>query len=309
MGLIGLEAIGCYRPEQSLDVFELGKTLAAKDEFIRSKLGFVSLARKPADMESSDMCVEAFRRLPITIDPDSIDCLVVVSQNPDRYGLPHTSCIVQHKLELSPHIACFDISLGCSGFVQGLSVVTAFMEAQGLKRGLLFTADPYSKVIDLKDRNTAMLFGDAAACTVLSDRPLWTAGKTLHFTSGKVSRAINVNDARTLTMEGNLVFQMVARSVPGQIKECIEANGLGFEDIDLFLVHQGSKYIVDTLRKRLKLAPEKMPFAAADIGNTVSSSLPLLLADNTLVGAARRLVLSGFGVGLQSATTVLTRKS
>jgi 3-oxoacyl-[acyl-carrier-protein] synthase-3 len=179
------------------------------------------------------------------------------------------------------------------------------MQGNQMKCGLLFTADPYSKVINPNDRNTSLLFGDGATCTLISNSPRYTVGKTLHHTSGSMCHAIKVEkESRHLHMDGNQVFRFVAVNVPRQIEKCLHLNRCNLDEVDLLLVHQGSKYIVETLAKSLQISFKKMPFQAEKVGNTVSSSLPLMLADY-LDCTYKCILLSGFGVGLSSATTLL----
>ena len=109
-----------------------------------------------------------------------LHALIVVTQNGDGEGLPHTAAIVQHKLGLPTRVAAFDISLGCSGFVYGLYALKGFLDATGGQNGIMVTADPYSKVIDREDRITSLLFGDAATATWLGESPIWQLGE-VHF--------------------------------------------------------------------------------------------------------------------------------
>ena len=149
--MIGIKAIASYLPEQQVSNVDRAEEAGKDVEFIIDKVGFTSLLRKSNEQDTSDLCVHAFEALLANnpyINKEEIDCLIVVTQNPDGFGLPHTSAIVQHKLGLSENVAAFDVSLGCSGFVYALDVIQAFMSAQGLQHGLLFTSDPYSKVID-----------------------------------------------------------------------------------------------------------------------------------------------------------------
>ena len=108
-------------------------------------------------------------------------------------------------------------------------------------------------------------------------------------------------------MNGRAVFNFCAQTVPGDIREVVKRNGLTLDDIDLFLLHQGSKFIVEAIRTRLGLSEERVPFGAGSYGNTVSSSIPLLLAETLECPGIRRMVLSGFGVGLSWASCVLSR--
>lgn len=312
MSDVGIEAIGYHLPSATLDCVAVGEPLNASPDFIDQKLGFRKLCRKPGGQATSELAAKAFYDLceRTSLDPQQIECLVVVTQNPDGGGIPHVSARLHRQLELPGAVACFDISLGCSGFVHGLEIARGFMQLQGLKRGLLFTADPYSIIIDPNDRDTALLFGDGAACTLLSSQPRLRIGKTCYATGSEFADAILVDErGGSLRMNGNQVFRYVARSVPKQIKQCLQANHCELEEIDLFLLHQGSKYIVNTLMSNLRLDPERVPFTATDCGNTVSSSIPIMLAPllQQTEGPPARTLLSGFGVGLAAATTVAFR--
>jgi len=267
----------------------------------------LEIARKSADEDVSDMCVKAFEQLKAKgAAPEHVDILIVVTQNPD-FNIPHSSAIVHGKLALNEDCACFDISLGCSGFVYALSVIEATMVANGFNTGLLFTADPYSKVVNPEDKNTSLLFGDAAAVTLINNQPFYTAGKYQFGTRGKHYRELICRDNH-LYMNGRAIFNFTAKTIPGSISKVLEINDLSPEEVDKYLFHQGSKFIVDTLTKRINLAPEKVVFGAGGYGNTVSSSIPILLEKEMADGDAEKLVICGFGVGLSWASTVLHRQ-
>ena len=305
--MIGIKAIGSFvAPNTVSNHARRGQ--AGKDEgFIRDKIGFEALAKRDPGQETSDMCVAAFEDLRRTpgFDPATVDCLVVCTQNPDAHGLPHTSAIVHGKLGLGPDVASFDISLGCSGYVYGLAMMTAFMAANGLRSGLLFTADPYSKIIDPQDWDTELLFGDAATVTWLGEAPVYACRPAIFGTDGSMGHSIAVAErGGTLRMLGSNVFKFSMTAVPEQIRRYLAREGLGEDDIDLFLFHQGSRFIVDNLTRKLGLPPEKVPFEAGQVGNTVSSSLPLMLKQR-LQAPPPRVLMSGFGVGLSWATMVL----
>ena len=185
------------------------------------------------------------------------------------------------------------------------------MQVNDLSTGLFFTADPYSKILDPQDKNTVLLFGDAAAVTLLEPaaRPgAWVAPLFRFCTRGKDGGALE-NRNGALRMNGRAVFNFSATDVPIQIRALLQEAGLGVNDIDLFLLHQGSKFIVDQLRKRLDVPSDRVPINLAGQGNTVSSSLPLLLRDYLDDPKLRRIVLSGFGVGLSWASCLLTRST
>lgn len=304
---IGICAISSFVPPARLNVRERVLEFGVTEDFLIKKTGYLSLARKRDGQETSDLAQRAVQPL-LDARPDlrdALGALVVVTQNPDGYGLPHTSAILHGLLGLPSAIAAFDISLGCSGWVYGLSVLKSFLEANAMECGLLVTADPYSKVLDSGDKNTALLFGDAATATLLGREDLaWRVGKFVFGTDGKKWADLRVDENRTLRMNGTGVFTFSATKVPLCVKEVVAANGLALEDVDRFLLHQGSRYIVDTIGARLG-APEKTPFSDNGIGNSVSSTIPLLLGGGDF-DSDRKVVACGFGVGLSWGATVLT---
>ena len=307
--MIGIQSIASFVPGFKVDNLARGSRYGRDEDFIREKIGFVSLPRKEKEMETSDMCVAAFEALcaKCKIDRQTVDSILVCTQNPDGFGLPHTASIVHAKLNLPTTVAAFDVSLGCSGFVYCLNLLSNLMAGNGFRKALLFTADPYSKVIDPLDYTTELLFGDAATCTLLSTEPIYVIGKTLFGTEGRRNKTISVDaNSRKITMDGKDVFNFALRIIPQHIIACIKANDLSIDAIDLFLLHQASRYIVINLRKKLGLPEKKAPFLAAEFGNTVSSTIPLML-ESCLDKKMKHILLSGFGVGLSWASTVIKR--
>lgn len=304
---IGIKNIGFHLPSQYQSNYDYREKFEVDDHFIENKIGFRKVALKAEEEDTSDLCVRAFEdlRKKEPIDLNTIDALVVVTQSPD-VNIPHTSAIVHSKLDLPENIACFDISLGCSGFVYALGAVEAMITQHGFRNALLFTADPYSKVVDREDKNTALLFGDAAAVTLVGENPVWASGKYNFGTIGKKHAELMIVEEK-LFMNGRAIFEFAARYIPGDIKKLLEKNNLTSEDIDLFALHQGSKYLIDTLVRRTRTSPEKMPFVAGEYGNTVSSSLPIFLAEYLDKPNIKRILISGFGVGLSWASTILAR--
>lgn len=304
--MVGVVAVGCHLPAERQDNLEIGPSYGFDEAFLRNKLGFVSVARKPKEQETSDLCVAAFEDLlqRTQLDPKTLDVVVVVTQNPDGHGLPHTSAIVHRKLGLPMSCFAFDISLGCSGFVAGLAIVKGFLKATGRKRAVLFTADPYSKVMDPADRNTFLIFGDGATATLISEEGPWQIGEFDVGTDGGKCDAIAVREDGKLFMNGRAVFDFCALNVPGSVQRTLSANGIEKADVSNFLLHPGSRYIVDAVAKRLGLGA--VAFPAADYGNTVSSSIPMMLAGLDPATSPTVLVC-GFGVGLGWSTTVLRK--
>jgi len=305
-----ITAIASYVPGLYEDNLQKQEKFNVDREFILNKLGVRRVSRKGEAEDTSDMCVKAFHALPEEDRPERTDCIVVCTQNPDGGGIPHVSAIVHGKLGLEEDCACFDIALGCSGYVYSLSILQSFMESNGFATGLLFTADPYSKIIDPDDKNTAMLFGDAATVTVLKNGTDAGDGflldRFVFQTRGADWDALHNADG-SLFMNGRAIFNFALTNVPVQVDRLLDMSGLETKDVDLFLFHQGSKFIVDNLRKKMGLLPEQVPMEIEQYGNTVSSSIPLLLELVLKEKDKRIIVMSGFGLGLSWASCLAIR--
>ncbi len=306
--MIGIEAIGTYLPMGRVDNTTRLDFFGIDKKFLEEKTGMLKVAIKSPNEETSDLCVQAYSNLRELIEFNSshIDCIIVCTQNPDSYGLPHTSAVVHGKLKLNDHCSAFDISLGCSGFVYGLSIIQSFMQFNDFRKGILFTADPYSKVIDPNDKNVSLLFGDGATATLLGDDAEWTAGKFLLGTRGTGNDAIRIRDEdRILEMNGRSVLSFSVTTVPDNINEMLIKNDTDINEVDCFVLHQGSRYIIKLLTENLGVSSDKVLFCAEDYGNTVSSSIPMIL--KRLDQKYKKVVIAGFGVGLSWGSTILTK--
>jgi 3-oxoacyl-[acyl-carrier-protein] synthase-3 len=306
--MIGIAHITTYVPGRFESNRDRMQAFEIDEAFLRDKIGVSRVSRKEEGEDTSDLALHATRALVDAgvVALDQVQCLVVCTQNPDGGGIPHVSAIVHGELGLLESCASFDIALGCSGYVYGLSVVSAFMHANGLRTGILVTADPYSKIVDPEDKNTALLFGDAATATLLTDTGNWIPERFAFFTRGADRAALQVEAGR-LRMNGRAVFNFSATVVPTQVDALLEAAGLRRDQVDRYFFHQGSRFIVDTIAMRMKLPQDKVALGLDTQGNTVSSSIPLLLAPsiNGANPAGTVFVLSGFGVGLSSASAIL----
>lgn len=306
--MIGIHDIAYALPERRSDNATRAGALGVPLATLSRRIGVQQIALKSEGDDTSDLAAAAgealFSRGPVR--REEIECLVVVTQNPDGHGLPQTSARVHAKLGLPAHCASFDVGLGCSGYVYGLSILRGFMESNGLRRGLLVTADPYSKIVDAEDKRTALLFGDAAAATLLGDDPVWRIGRFDFGTDGARADSLCVNPSSgRLFMDGRAVLQFAMDVVPDSLRRAANLNGLTLNQIDRVVLHQGSRVVVENIGEALGLA-DRTGFFIEDYGNTVSSSIPIALADHLQPGD-RHVALSGFGVGLSWASAVLTR--
>lgn len=259
----------------------------------------------------------------------SIDLVVCVTQNPDR-RIPHNSAGIVESLGLPSTTAAFDISLGCSGYVYAVSIVEGFLERCGMGNALLVTCDPYSRIIAPEDKETNSVFGDAATASwIRSGTGRCVTLAAVFGTDGSQGDAIEVpaggarkpfvsilgdegvaayerSDLR-LYMRGRAVFNFVMTTVPESIDASLAKAGLAINDIDHFALHQGSIYMLDALARRAGIPADKVLKNMDRFGNTVSSTIPMLLADLDQEGrlSGSTVLVSGFGVGLSWGTAIL----
>lgn len=268
---------------------------------------------------SSDMAVCAAEALfrEHDIDRNSIDYLLLCTQTPD-YPLPTTACLVQDRLGLRKNTGAIDFNLGCSGFVYGLSLADGLIRTGEVKRVLLITSETYSKLIDKDDRSLRTIFGDGAAATLVeaTDRPslsmfeFGTDGSgadTLIAGQGGFREAADVIPPRhrhrwksNLYMDGPSLINFTVSAIPGVIDQILKRAELDLEEIDMFLMHQATLKMLSMLQQRIGVAPEKMPIRLEDLGNTVSSTIPILihgLRNSQDLKPDMKTIMLGFGVG------------
>jgi 3-oxoacyl-[acyl-carrier-protein] synthase III len=307
--MLGIKSIASYLPVGRKKNTDFSATFDFDEDFLRDKIGVLERAVKAPSQDTSDLALLALERLLIQngLSKESIQAVVVVTQNPDR-NIPHASALVHGLAGLPESCAVFDISLGCSGYVYGLSILSSFMQANGMNTGVLITADPYSKIIDESDRNTVLLFGDAATATLITDEPTWTLESFTFGSKGKDWAAIRTDDGK-FVMDGRAVFNFAATQVPIDVRLLLGRAGLAPDEVDRYVMHQGSRFIVKTIAGRLKQPLSKFPIEIEHCGNTVSSTIPLILEQEMKRDdpATRTMVLSGFGVGLSWASCLCRR--
>ncbi len=305
--MIGITEIGTYLPKKRIETADLVSNFGVDESFIETKTGFSQLSRKGSEETVVDMCEQAFNDLQerSSLNVEDIDFISVCTQNPDVV-LPQVSAMLQDRLNIPASCASYDIALGCSGFVYSITLAEAFMERQQFKSGIVFTCDPYSPHLAEDDKNTQLLFGDGATATYLSDKPIFSIHDAAFATIGSKAKALIKEKESTIFMDGRDIFNFTMRDVPATLKRCVAANQCELEDIDLFVIHQASKYVVSNLSKRMKIPAESIPFMAGQYGNTVSSSIPLVLKE-FLKDNHSTIALCGFGVGLSIAAVILRR--
>ncbi len=301
--------IGVHIPPARQSNLPLLSGFGVDEDFMRRKIGVVSRAVKEPDQQASDLCVEAFtdlaRKLP-ELDKDSIQLACLNTLFPDS-PMPHTSAVIHQLLGLPASCMTFDLSHGCAGFAHALAIATSVADRFAFDHVLVFTCDPLSRAVDLSDRDTALIFGDAFTVTYLCRSGPGYRLVDAGFGTRPGSAAVARYEGR-IVMEGGAILKHAVREVPPAIRRLLERHHLCEDDIDLFLLHPGSKYLVDILRDELGVTEDRLPFEASEYGNTGASSIPLMLASRLDAGCpTARILLSGFGAGFSWGACLLER--
>ena len=301
-------------------------------EKIAAKTGITSRHVAGEDEYTSDLAAGAARALEREhgVDLQTVDYLIVCTETPDFY-LPSTSLMVHDLLGLPNTCGATDITLGCSGYVYGLGLAKGLIDSGQAARVLLITADTYNRLLNPQDRSVRTIFGDGAAATLVTAS---ADGGGVHSfvygSEGAGGRALVVPnggmrpgsrypdaspDARGLVasgydlyMDGPEVFNFTLRVVPPTVEKVLEKAGLQRDDIDTWIFHQANAYMLGHLRRKLDIPADRFLVDMADVGNTVSSTIPIVLARAAERGGLQpgsRSLLLGFGVGLSWAGAIV----
>lgn len=282
---------------------------------------------------TSDLCYAACKQLlsELKWNTEEIGILIFISQSRD-YFLPATAIILQDRLKLPTSTIAFDISLGCSGYVYGLSVISSLMNTTQTKKALLMVGDVSSFSLNKRDKSTYPLFGDAGTVTALEldkgAQPMnfalnsdGSGYDTIIIPDGGVRNPLT-NESyiekeiekgiwrsnRNLKLDGLNVFNFSITKVHPQIEKLFNECGKNLSDIDYFVFHQANKLIIETIRKKLKIEANKVPYSLKDYGNTSSASIPLTIVTelkNKVISNKLSMLFCGFGVGLSWGSVIL----
>ncbi len=295
--------------------------------------GIAERRKAPDGVVTSDLCFQTAEKLisELQWNKEEIEALVFVSQSGD-YLLPATSVILQHRLGLTKNCLAFDVGLGCSGYVYGLSVVSGLLQSGQIKKALLLAGDATDFSRPYKDKSVYPLFGDAGTATAMEYNPSASPAYFNLQSDGSGFESIIIYDglARNspsvhsfvpkeiekgierrpmdVVLNGAAVFDFSLREVPPSIKKTIAFAHTAADNIDYFVLHQANLLMNETVRKLMKLPSEKFPYSLREFGNTSSASIPLTIVTQLRQQVTEKqltFLFSGFGVGLSWGTCIL----
>ncbi len=331
---VGIKALAAAVPSTIIDNYKYTQFFEA--EQVKQVVDKIEIYnRRFADEKtcSSDLCFAAAKKLfeDNNVNASEIDLLIFISQTPD-YRMPATSVLLQERLGLSTSTVAFDINLGCSAFIYGLSVAFSMLSTGNFHKALILDGETRSKVYSPKDRRTAFLFGDGGVAALIErDKNFGTSyfslnsdgslgdlikinagGYRMPSSSDTVQEKVvdeygNIRSDEQGYMNGSDVFNFVISEVPKDIKRIISYSGKEINALDFYVFHQANNFINKYLAKKLKLDTIKIPTTVEKYGNTSSVSVPLTIIDQLKgkMDGDKELLLSAFGVGMTWATAIV----
>lgn len=346
--MVYINAISYYFPEKSYSNKEIieeyvkycpaQNRIEITEEDIFKQCGIVKRYASEIEETAKDIGNKSALKLfeEWSIDKSKIDYLIFISDALDYKG-PTTACVMQYDLGLSENCAAIDVLHGCTGYIYGLSLAKALITSGQCENVLIVTADTPSKVVHPADIDLRAIFSDAGASTLVSNKKLdgflnWEIGNFIFGTDGKGEKNLFVERSATknaadiewlkqhehipgglrrgrMLMNSPQIFLFALRRVPSLINQVLEKNKQDFEKIDYFVLHQANGQMLEFIRKKIKIPEEKFIINIAEIGNTVSATIPIALkemVDNKKIKPSQKMLLGGFGIGYSWGGTIIT---
>jgi len=321
-----------YLPDKILSNDDLAKQFEGFNaKKVSKKIGISERHIAGEDETALDLAERACSMLFDSYDRQKVDFLIFCTQSPE-YILPTTACVLQNRLGLRTDIGAFDYNLGCSGYVYGLAMAKSLIAGGMALSVLLVTAETYSKYIHPQDRSNRSIFGDAATATIIEASDKEGIGEFVFGTDGSGADNLIVRNGASknpydseallreyspgnfstdnyLYMNGPDIFNFTIEAVPKAVEACLSKNKVTFEDIDLVILHQANKYMLNYLKLKMGIPDEKFFIAMEGVGNTVSNSIPIALKmamENAIMATGGKVLLVGFGVGYSWSAAIIT---
>lgn len=331
---VGITALSACVPPEVYYNKDLGYLIPQEEiEKTIENIGIVERRIAAPDVTASDLCFKAAQQLmrDNDIQPESIDVLLFMSQTGD-YRIPATSCLLQHRLGLPKETMCFDISLGCSGYLFALSTAFAYASLPGVNRVLLLDGETFSKIVNRRDKVDWPLYGDAGTATLI-EKGDFGQSTFMFYTDGsgedklKIQAGMrnpitpescvereqeegNIRSDLEVFMDGMDVFNFAISKVPKSVKLLLSETGKTIDEVDYLVFHQANRFMMDFFVKKLKISQDRVPYCIHKYGNTSSASVPLTIASELSgkLNGTHTVMLSAFGAGLSWGSAIMTTR-
>ena len=327
-----IKQIEYYLPEKVVTNEDLEKEFPEWNaEKVANKIGVLERHVSGENETATDMAYKVSSML-FEKSPEvkkELDFILLCTQSPD-FKLPPSACVLQERLGLPTDIGALDFNLGCSGWVYGLALAKGLICSGTAKNILLITSETYNKYIHEKDKGNKSLFGDGAAATLISTEGFSCIGDFVFGTDGKGENNLKVKTGGSkyphllgevslddngyilasdnLYMNGPEIFNFTLDAVPSLMSECIQKNGIAEDEINLYVLHQANKYMLNTIRKVCCISKDRFYVNMEHTGNTVSSTVPIAIKNALEDGSISNgfhVLVAGFGVGYSYGACIL----
>ena len=324
MQSIGIKGIGYYVPENVFTNFDFEKIIDTSDEWIRTRTGIIERRFASKEQATSDLATEASLKAikNAKINKEDVDMIILATTTAD-YIVQGAACIVQNKLGLKK-IPCFDLNAACTGFIYGLEVAYSLVKSGLYKNVLVIGAETLSRIVDMQNRNTCVLFGDGAAAAIIGEVEkgygflgfsIGAEGEDNMILKVPAGGSKKPNDEETIKnrenfviMKGQDVFKFAVSTLPKVTSDALEKAKLKVNDLSMVFPHQANLRIIESAAKRMKFPLEKFYMNLSRYGNTSSASVGIALGEAIEKGLVKKgdnIALTGFGGGLTYGSTII----
>lgn len=318
--------IGSYLPEKILSNTDLEKMVDTNDQWIKERTGIERRHIAANGEYTSDLCLKATERAlqDAQLKVTDLDLILIATSTPDQV-MPNTATVLQYKLGVSG-IPCLDVSAACSGFIYALSVADQFIKTGMYKNVLVVGAEILHRMVNYKDRETCILFGDGAGAWVLSQTPydskdglfsthlrangevgdlfvLPAGGSKIPFTQEVLDK-----NQHFVIMKGREIFRHAVRTLTECCQLALKTNHLQSDQVDWVVPHQANVRILDSVAEHFEIPKEKVIVSLKETGNTSAASIPLAFDMAVKEGKIKRgqmILLAAFGAGLTSGSALM----
>ena len=324
MQSIGIKGMGYYVPENVFTNFDFEKIIDTSDEWIRTRTGIIERRFASKDQATSDLATEASLKAikNAKINKEDVDMIILATTTAD-YIAQGAACIVQNKLGLKK-IPCFDLNAACTGFIYGLEVAYSLVKSGLYKNILVIGAETLSRIVDMQNRNTCVLFGDGAAAAIVGEVEkgygflgfsIGAEGEDNMILKVPAGGSKKPNNEETIKnrenfviMKGQDVFKFAVSTLPKVTSDALEKAKLKVNDLSMVFPHQANLRIIESAAKRMKFPLEKFYMNLSRYGNTSSASVGIALGEAIEKGLVKKgdnIALTGFGGGLTYGATII----
>ena len=324
MQSIGIKGMGYYVPENVFTNFDFEKIIDTSDEWIRTRTGIIERRFASKEQATSDLATEASLKAikNAKINKEDVDMIILATTTAD-YIAQGAACIVQNKLGLKK-IPCFDLNAACTGFIYGLEVAYSLVKSGLYKNILVIGAETLSRIVDMQNRNTCVLFGDGAAAAIVGEVEkgygflgfsIGAEGEDNMILKVPAGGSKKPNNEETIKnrenfviMKGQDVFKFAVSTLPKVTSDALEKAKLKVNDLSMVFPHQANLRIIESAAKRMKFPLEKFYMNLSRYGNTSSASVGIALGEAIEKGLVKKgdnIALTGFGGGLTYGSTII----